>query len=301
VTVTLAVAGLPLPPWVEDTIVVVLFFTPVDVAVSVTRNVQLAPAGIAALAKLTANACGPTPGAPPQLFDTDGVGATLNPDGSGSANVTPVNGVVVFGFVNVNVNVVFAPTRTGDGLKAFASDGGNATMTDSFAVLPVPPSVEVTAPLVLFFVPAVVPFTFTCTVQLPEAGIDPPVNATEPLPAVAATVPPHVFDNPFGVPTTNPLGRLSLNATPDSPVAEFGFVIVNRSVVVPLIGNTDLPNTLAIDGGDTTNTDAVALVPMPPSVELTAPDTLILFPGPVARTVNAKVHSSSGSSVALAT
>jgi hypothetical protein len=41
VTVTLALAGLPIPPWVDDTIVVVLFFTPVDVAVSVTRNVQL--------------------------------------------------------------------------------------------------------------------------------------------------------------------------------------------------------------------------------------------------------------------
>jgi hypothetical protein len=33
------------------------------------------------------------------------------------------------------------------------------------AVPPVPPSVEVTAPVVLFFVPAVVPVTFTEKVQ----------------------------------------------------------------------------------------------------------------------------------------
>jgi hypothetical protein len=51
-----AVAGLPLPPWVDDTTVVVLFLTPVDVAVSVTRNVQLPPAGTDADARLTANA-----------------------------------------------------------------------------------------------------------------------------------------------------------------------------------------------------------------------------------------------------
>ena len=208
------------------------------------------------------------------MFDTDGDAATINPDGNGSEKVTPVSGVAAFGFVNVNVNVVVAPTRTGDGLNAFANDGGNATITDALAVLPVPPSVEVTAPLVLFFTPAVVPLTFTCTVQDCDAGIDPPDNATEPLPAVAVTVPPQVFDNPFGVPTTSPAGNVSLNATPDRPDPAFGFVIVNVSVVVPFTGNTDRPNTLVIDGGATTNTDADAVLPVPPFVELTAPEVL---------------------------
>jgi hypothetical protein len=106
VTVRLAVAGLPVPPWVEDTMVVVLFFTPADVAVTFTRNVQLPPAGTVAFAYPTANANGPTDGTPPQPFTTPGVAATINPDGNGSENVTPDNGVAEFGFVTVNVNDV---------------------------------------------------------------------------------------------------------------------------------------------------------------------------------------------------
>jgi hypothetical protein len=231
------------------------------------------------------------------VFDTDGVGATINPNGSGSENVTPVNGVVVFGFVNVNVNTVVAPTRTGDGPNAFANDGGNATITDAFAVFPVPPSVEVTAPLVLSFTPADVPRTFTCTEQLPDAGIDPPDKDTEPLAATAVTVPPQVFDNPFGVPTTSPPGRVSVNVTPDSPVAEFGFVIVNLNVVVPFSGNTDLPNTLVIDGGATTNSDADAVLPVPPFVELTAPEVLGFGPAVVPTTSTLTWHVNPGASV----
>jgi hypothetical protein len=231
------------------------------------------------------------------VFDTDGVGATINPSGNGSENVTPVNGVVVFGFVNVNVNTVVAPNRTGDGLKAFANDGGNATITDALAVLPVPPSVEATAPLVLFFTPADVPRTLTCTEQLPDTGIDPPDRDTEPLAATAVAVPPQVFDNPFGVPTTSPPGRVSVNATPDRPVAEFGFVIVNLNVVVPFSGNTDLPNTLVIDGGATTNSDADAVLPVPPFVELTAPDRLSFGPGDAPRTSSFTSHANPGASV----
>ena len=41
------------------------------------------------------------------------------------------------------------------------------------AVPPVPPSVEVTAPVVLFLAPAVVPVTFTAIVQEPLAGRPP--------------------------------------------------------------------------------------------------------------------------------
>ncbi len=40
-TEMLAVAGVPMPPGVDETIVVVLFFTPADVAVTRTENVQL--------------------------------------------------------------------------------------------------------------------------------------------------------------------------------------------------------------------------------------------------------------------
>jgi hypothetical protein len=49
VTVMLALAGLPMPA-LEDTMVVVLFFTPAELAVRFTLNVQLPPAGSLALA-----------------------------------------------------------------------------------------------------------------------------------------------------------------------------------------------------------------------------------------------------------
>ena len=42
----------------------------------------------------------------------------------------------------------------------------------------------------------------------------PPVSETLPEPAVAVGVPEQVFVNPFGVATTNPVGKVSLNATP---------------------------------------------------------------------------------------
>jgi hypothetical protein len=45
----LALAGLPIPA-LDDTMVVVLFFTPAELAVRFTLNVQLPPAGSLALA-----------------------------------------------------------------------------------------------------------------------------------------------------------------------------------------------------------------------------------------------------------
>ena len=58
------------------------------------------------------------------------------------------------------------------------------------AVLPVPPSVEVTAPVVLFFAPALVPVTLTEKVQLPLAARVAPLRLMMFDPAVAVIVPP---------------------------------------------------------------------------------------------------------------
>ena len=51
------------------------------------------------------------------------------------------------------------------GLNALAIDGGATTLTLAEAVPPVPPSVEVTLPVVLFCCPAAMPVTFTENVQ----------------------------------------------------------------------------------------------------------------------------------------
>jgi hypothetical protein len=136
---------------------------------------------------------------------------------------------------------------------------GAVTVMVAVAVLAVPPSVEVNAPDVLFLTPAVVPVTFTANVHDPLAASVAPDKLMVPVPCVAVIVPPpHEPLSPFGVATTNPDGRLSLNPTPDNE-GEFGLVIVKLSDVVPFNGIDAAPNALEIDGGDGSwvNADAV--------------------------------------------
>jgi len=58
----------------------------------------------------------------------------------------------------------------------------------SVPVLPVPPLVEVTLPVVFTLAPAVVAVTLTVTVQVPLAAIVPPEKLTEVFPAAGANV-----------------------------------------------------------------------------------------------------------------
>src|SRR2546430_2305303 len=88
--------------------------------------------------------------------------ATVSPVGRGSVKPTPVRATVLpAGLVIVNVSEVVALSAIVLGLKAFAIDGGATTVRVAEAVPPVPPSVEVTPPEVLFLLPAVVPVTST--------------------------------------------------------------------------------------------------------------------------------------------
>ena len=88
--------------------------------------------------------------------------ATVKPVGSVSVNATPVKATVLAaGFVMVNVSDVVALSPIVAGLNTLAMDGGATTLTLAEAVPPVPPSVEVTLPVVLFCKPAAMPVTFT--------------------------------------------------------------------------------------------------------------------------------------------
>jgi hypothetical protein len=100
--------------------------------------------------------------------------------------------------------------------NAFAITGGPATVTFAEAVLPVPPFVELTAPVVLVYVPDTAPVTFTRTAQVVLTPTVPPVNVTLPEPATAVAVPPHVLVNPFGVATNKLAGKVSVIARPTS-------------------------------------------------------------------------------------
>ena len=59
------------------------------------------------------------------------------------------------------------------------SDTGLFTVSVAEAVLPLPPSVDVTTDVVLVFVPASVPWTGTLNVQLPPAASVPPLKEIE--------------------------------------------------------------------------------------------------------------------------
>jgi hypothetical protein len=146
--------------------------------------------------------------------------ATVKPVGNVSVNATPVRATAfAAGFVMVKVREVVAFRAMPVGLKTLAIEGGATTLTLADAVPPVPPSVEVTLPVVLFLVPAVLPVTFTENVQEEDAAMVPPERLTTPEPAVAVTVPlPQVPVRPFGVETTRPAGSVSLKATPLSAV-----------------------------------------------------------------------------------
>src|SRR5215471_683478 len=157
--------------------------------------------------------------------------------------------------------------------------GGFATVRLAVAMFPVPPFVDETAPEVLVYCPDTPEVTFTTSVQELFTATLPPVRLMLVLPDVADAVPPQPLVKPFGVATTNPVGSVSLNATPlSATVFAAGLVIVNVNVLVPFNGMKVGLNALAIDGGATTVSVSVAVFPVPPLVELTAPDVFVNAP-----------------------
>jgi hypothetical protein len=206
---------------------------------------------------------------------------------------------VVFGLLIVNVKLVEPFNGTESAPKAFEIDGGATTVRLSEAMLPVPPSDEVTAPDVLFLSPAVVPVTFTASVHDALAAVVPLDRLMVPVPATAVAVPPHVFARPLGLAISSPEGRLSENPTPDKEDVELGLAIVKVSDVVPFNGIESAPNAFEIDGGAGVFTVrlADAVFPVPPSVEVTAPDALFLTPAVVPLTSKANVHDPLAASV----
>jgi len=170
----------------------------------------------------------------------------------------------------VNVSEVVAFSAMLLGLNTLAIDGGPTTLIEAEAVPPVPPSTEVTLPVVLFCVPAAIPVTFTENVQELLAAIVPPLRLITFVPAVAVIVPaPHVPVRPFGVETTRPVGSVSLKATPLSAVVVLLFWMVKLRLVEPFSGMLAAPNALIMTGGPVTVIEAFDVLPVPPSVEVT--------------------------------
>src|SRR5258708_29325777 len=191
----------------------------------------------------------------------------------------------------VKVKLVEPPRGMVAAPKAVVITGGATTVIVALDVFPVPPSVDVTCTLLLITL-AIVPVTFTVMVhEVLEARV-PLASLTVPDPATAVAVPPHpVLTSPFGVATTRPTGRLSVNAIPVSAmVLAAGLVMVKVKLVVPFSGIAKAPNTLARVGGEATVTLADAVFPAPPFVDVTFPVVLFFTPEVVPVTFTVTVH-----------
>jgi len=148
-TVMEAEAVPPAPPSVEVTLPVVLFWTPALVPVTSTENVhpllavRVAPDKLMLFVPATAVIV-PSPQLPVRLFGF----ATNRPAGSVSLNPTPVR-VDVFGLLMVKLSEVVPFSGIVGTPNVLLMVGGAATVRLDDAVLPVPPLVEVTLPVVL--------------------------------------------------------------------------------------------------------------------------------------------------------
>jgi hypothetical protein len=129
--------------------------------------------------------------------------------------------------------------------------GGAATVMLAEAAAPLPPSTEVTTLVLLSFVPAVMPVTFTLKVHEESAASVAPVKLMLPDPAVAAIVPPPQLPmSPLGVETTRPPGSASVTPTPVNVVDPLKLAMVKLSEVDPFSGMLAAPKDLEIVGGD---------------------------------------------------
>ena len=189
--------------------------------------------------------------------------ATNNPTGNESVKETPVNVVVVFGFVIEKVTCTGTFTGTDTQLKDLLIAGGFATISVAVAKFP-RPRFDVTWPVALFLVPSVKPTTDAVIVQDPPATMLAFTRLMLPLPAVAVTVPlAHVLVKPLGVATTTPAGSVSVKPTPVTATVGFGLVIVKLNVDVPPVEILLGVKLLEMEGGPVTTSVATAELPIP--------------------------------------
>jgi hypothetical protein len=149
ITVILAVLLVaPAPLSVDDMGPVVLFCTPAAMPFTFKLMVQEAFAASVALVRLIEPDAAAAVTVPLQVVANPLGVAIWSPAGNVSLKATPVSPIVVFGLFSVKVSDVFAFSRMLAAPKALVIVGGVATVKLAEAVLPVPPLVELTLPVV---------------------------------------------------------------------------------------------------------------------------------------------------------
>jgi len=118
------------------------------------------------------------------------------------------------------------------------------------ALKPLPPWVEVTRLVVLFWEPLAVAKRLTIKLQVAAAASDPPDRLTLFDPAVAAIVPPPQLPvRPLGVATSRPAGRVSVKPIPVREAPVLGLDRTKVSEVLPFTVTWAAPNDFEIVGG----------------------------------------------------
>jgi len=266
-----AVAVFPAPPLVAVTGAVVFVKLPTAVPVTLMEKVQEAfAASVAPEREAVAEAATAVIVPPPQVPVSPFGVATTNPGGKVSVKATPVSAAEFeTGLVIVKLSEVEPFSGMLVTPNDFAIEGGASTKRLAEAVVPVPPSADATAPVVLFLVPAAVPVTFTEKLQAALAASAAPDRLTRPAAAGAVIVPPpQVPISPFGVETTRPTGRVSVNPTALNPFPAFGFARLKVSEVLPLSATLGAPNDFAMVAGAAMVKAALEVFPVPALEEL---------------------------------
>ena len=293
-TVILADAVAPVPPSTDTTALVVLVTVPVVALVMFTANVQALLSANVAPDKLTLFDPGvaimlPAVHAPVKPFGF----ATVTPAGNVSVNPTPVRPTgFTAGFVTVKLRVVVPFNGIVAAPNVFARPGGITTPSEA-TLLPAPAAVSFAEinPVLVDCVPAARPVTFTENVQKPLPVSVAPDKLMRFVPPVAVIVPaPQVPVRPLEADITSPGGSVSLNPIPVSVSFVFGLLMVKKSWVIPLIGTVAVPNPILTLGGDVMPRLAVAVLPVPPFVDVTAPVVLVTSMGSVPLTFTLNVQ-----------
>src|SRR5260370_36761125 len=184
-TVMEAEAVPPAPPSVEVTLPVVLFWSPAGTPVTLTENVHPLLAARVAPDKLMLFVPATAVIVPPPQLPVKPLGfATTRPAGNVSLKPMPVS-VDVFGLLIVKPSEVVPFNAMLAAPNDLLMVGEATTVMLAEAVSPVPASTEVTALVVLFCAPALMPFTFTENVHDAVASNVAPVRLTLVSPALS--------------------------------------------------------------------------------------------------------------------
>lgn len=124
------------------------------------------------------------------------------------------------------------------------------TVIEAVAFPPLPPSVDVTAVVVLFCIPAATAETFTVKLHVAPAASVALDRLTLADPATAVIVPPPQEPvRPLGVATISPAGIVSVKPIPLKEAPVFGLESVNVREVVPFSATLATANALVKVGG----------------------------------------------------